>query len=209
MNELKLLIIDGSLGGKKGNTFSIFSSQLKTFKRQNPQVKVTIIHLNEIFITKNKSFNSPNFWKKTLQSHHAYFFLCGTYWDSWSSYLQAFLEVTTALECDSSFFGKPAGALITMHSVGGKEVLSRLQGVLSTQGYLIPPQSSLTISLASELALKYEKMLPKKNYHDDFWSKDELCPILERLICFCNITPKTVTPWEIDRHDPKRLWINL
>ena len=205
MLKNKLLIINASLGGKNGNSFKLFEPALKTFRKNNPKTKVTILHLGD----NKKQYQSISFWKKVLQEHHAYFVLSGTYWDSWSSHLQNFLELTTPLECDPCFFGKPIGALISMHSVGGKEVLSRLLGVFSTQGYLIAPQTSLVLSLASELALELEKKSQLKNFSDDFWSKDEIPDILERLMSYAACRPKNIKPWAVDKKDPRRIWAKL
>lgn len=201
----KLLVINGSLGGKTGNTFSIFSAQLDIYLQKNKDVKCTIIHLCD----DQKNFASPLFWKKNLLKHDAIFVMTGTYWDSWSSHLQRFLETTTSLECDECFFGKPIGALVSMHSVGGKEVLSRLLGVFSTQGYLIAPQTSLVISLATEMAIKIEKDLRKKNFSDDFWNQNEIPEILQRLMAYSASLPKEVKPWAVDKKDPKRQWAKL
>ncbi len=209
MHRQKLLIINGGLGGKDGNTFLIFSKQLKIFLAQNNNIKSSVIHLKD-FAKKSLSSNLEiKFWKENLNNHDAIFILTGTYWDSWSSYLQRFLEVTTSLECDKCYYGKPVGVLVTMHSVGGKEVLSRLQGVFSTQGYLIPPQSSLVISLASEMALELEKKSKKNNFSGDFWSQSEIPEVLARLMAYTSSTPKAISAWEVDKKDPKRIWAKL
>lgn len=202
---IKLLILDANLGGKKGNTFQLFSPKLNHFLSKHKNIKATIFHLSD----EKKSYSQVTFWKKTFSAHDAVFILTGTYWDSWSSHLQRFLEITTELECDHSFFGKPVGAMVSMHSVGGKEVLSRLQGVLSTQGYLVPPQTSLVISLATEMALLLEKKTKKKNFSADFWSTDEIPEILWRLIAYAQLKPMGVRPWEVDKKDPKRQWAKL
>lgn len=202
---IKLLILDASLGGKKGNTFQLFSPQLNHFLTQHKSIKATTIHLND----EKKSYSKATFWRKTFSAHDAIFILTGTYWDSWSSHLQRFLEITTELECDPCYFGKPVGAMVSMHSVGGKEVLSRLQGVLSTQGYLVPPQTSLVISLASEMALLLEKKTKKKNFSADFWSTEEIPEILFRLISYAQLLPVGVRAWEVDKKDPKRKWAKL
>lgn len=205
MSVKKLLVINGALGGKKGNTFFIFENQLKEYLKRNKNVKASILHLSE----NKKDYSTIGFWKKTLATHDAVFVLTGTYWDSWSSHLQRFLEVTTALECDPAYFGKPIGAFVSMHSVGGKEVLSRLLGVFSTQGYLIPPQTSLTLSLATEMAIRLEKNTQKKNFSDDFWSREEIPAILSRLMAYTSAVPIGVSPWEVDKKDPKRQWAKL
>lgn len=70
----------------------------------------------------------------TLAEASGFVFVTGTYWDGWSSHLQRFLEEATHTEATSLWLGKPASVWVTAHSVGGKGVLSRLQGVLSSSG---------------------------------------------------------------------------
>ena len=67
-----------------------------------------------------------------LKMAEAVLFVTGTYWDSWGSPLQKFLEDHAYLETSPVLMGKPAGAIVLQHFCGGKAVLSRLQGVLST-----------------------------------------------------------------------------
>ena len=89
-----------------------------------------------------------------LEKSQGFVFVTGTYWDSWGSPLQKFLENVTDLEGSPAFLGKPAIVMVLNHSVGGKGVLSRLQGVLSTLGCLIPPMSGIVYSWVTEQLLK-------------------------------------------------------
>src|SRR4051812_13935515 len=45
----------------------------------------------------------------------------GTYWSSWGSPLQRFIEVMTSDEATEVFMGKPLGVVVTMDSVGGAD----------------------------------------------------------------------------------------
>jgi hypothetical protein len=66
---------------------------------------------------------------------------------------------------DEKNISKPCAVFILMQSVGGKSVLSRLQGVLSMMGLLIPPMSGMAYSLVSDLAMKVPS-----TQNEDFWS---------------------------------------
>lgn len=136
----KILILNGSLGANTGNTdFLIDHIQIK-LKKHNASTEV--VHLKDL-MEKNLSLNQL---KNKLEAADGFVFTSGTYWDSWGSPMQHFLEVSTELEGTNLFLGKPAVVMITMHSVGGKGVLSRLQGVLNTIGLMIPPMTGIVYS---------------------------------------------------------------
>ena len=143
-------------------------------------------------------------------------FATGTYWDSWGSPLQRFLEQATALEAEGAFLGKPAAVLVTMHSVGGKGVLSRLQGVLSTLGCLIPPMSGLVYSLATQVATRMTERLAAGHgdadaaaaaaHLDDFWHLDELEVVAHNLL-EALAGGRDYHSWRVDGGDPRRRWL--
>ena len=115
--------------------------------------------------------------------------------------MQYFLESVTEFEASDIFMGKPAAVMITMHSVGGKSVLSRLQGVLNTLGMMIPPMTGIVYSLAGQLALETES-----TFAEDFWSLDDVDVIAHNLLTAIN-NESTYKPWPVDHKDPKRLWV--
>jgi multimeric flavodoxin WrbA len=190
----KVLIIDGSLGGASGNSqqlIQVVNQELKKY-----QVQTDLIHLKE-----NPELKL-DWMKEKISWAQAYIFISGTYWDSWSSLLQKFLEVATEFEGTDIFLGKPAGVFITMHSVGGKEVLSRLQGVLNTMGLAIPPMSGMVYSLATHIALKDENT----DFAADFWSMEDCEIIVHNLITYLD-GKRTYRAWPVDRKDPTRKWL--
>lgn len=188
-HQKTLLIINGSPSGSRGNCAKLIShyKNLSAFKCR-------IIHL-----AKEPRLSSS--FRKSLLSADACLFVSGTYWDSWGSPLQKFIEDLTPLEGHPLLVGKPAGVAVLMHSVGGKEVLSRLQGVLNTFGFLIPPMSGFTYSLVSEIALK-----SKSTHQKDFWSLDDLQIIDENLLKATALNVKW-SQWPVDKKDPRRLWL--
>lgn len=158
---------------------------------------VSVVHLGE----------SPQPTRQDLQSHDGFLFVTGTYWDSWGSPLQAFLEASTPLEGDACWFGKPCGVIVTMHSVGGKEISNRLQGVLNSFGLFIPPMSSMVFSLVGQAA---QESLHAKNsdFIDDVWSLEDLQVVATNLEVASNYSAKSnFTAWPVDRADPKRIWL--
>lgn len=127
--------------------------------------------------------------------------MTGTYWDSWGSPLQKFLEDFTDYEVRESILGKPAGVITLMHSVGGKEVLSRLQGVLSSMGFLIPPLTGMTCSLATEIAAKKNPQHAK-----DFWTLGDLEIVLQNIRAAAELE-KPWSAWPVDRKNYKARWL--
>jgi NAD(P)H-dependent FMN reductase len=187
----KILILNGSLGGNSGNTKFL----LERLQKKIPSSEV--VHLKDLL---EKKLNI-NDLKTKLQHADGFVFTSGTYWDSWGSPMQYFLEAATEFEASDIFMGKPAAVMITMHSVGGKGVLSRLQGVLNTLGMMIPPMSGIVYSLAGQLALETES-----SFAEDFWSLEDVDIIAHNLMTAVN-KEDTYKPWPVDHKDPKRLWV--
>lgn len=186
----QITVIHGGLGGAEGNTSAI-ARPLVTYLQG--KVDVREVHL--------VSWSDPQSLKQLLSSSDGFVFTTGTYWDSWGSPLQKFLEDFTEFEATDLWQGKPACVLVTMHSVGGKEVLSRLQGVLSTLGALIPPMSGMTYSLANHLALQ----TPKSDFHADLWQQGDLQVIGHNLLRALGVEANWKT-WPVDDSDPFRRW---
>ncbi|UOF00685.1 flavodoxin family protein [Bdellovibrio reynosensis] len=186
----KILILNGSPSGDIGNC-AVWIRGLNSIikKEADPEV----VHL-----AKSKYGSAL---KKKIQNASGVVFVSGTYWDSWGSPLQKLLEDMTDLEASPSLVGKPASVFILMHSVGGKGVLSRLQGVLSTMGFLIPPMSGMVYSLVSDIALK-----SKSTHAKDFWQKEDAELILQNFLIACDLKIDWQS-WPVDKNDPTRKWL--
>lgn len=191
---MNILIINGSLGGVGGNTSVLIAAACKSIAAQKAQYE--IIHLEKAQGEAQNDLESKLSWAD------GFLFTSGTYWDSWGSPMQKFLETSTAFEASDLFFKKPASVMITMHSVGGKEVLSRLQGVLNTMGLLIPPMSGLVYSLSSHLALQHST----SDFSEDFWSLEDIEIVIHNLMTAAN-KRHDYKCWPVDRKDPKRRWL--
>ncbi len=190
MNKHKVLIINGSINGQSGQSGTISNKIIETFKH---------LEFKELILNTNQDLKD---WDKQVSWADGFIFLTGTYWDSWGSPLQYFLEQTTDWEVSSRWLGKPASVIVTMHSVGGKSVLSRLQGVLNTLGLIIPPLSGLVYSLNTHLIDK------ESDHKSDFWNLSEINTLMKNLVLQMNTTKTDWAPWEVDTGDVKRAWLN-
>lgn len=186
-----LLILNGSPSGSKSNCQKL----IKKIQQDLPKTfKAKVTHLNEDKNHKNLV--------KSINEAAGFVVVTGTYWDSWGSPLQKFLEAVTDLEGTASFVGKPCAVFVLNHSVGGKAVLSRLQGVLSTFGCLIPPMSGMVYSLVTKLALENSKSAHK----DDLWTLDDMEMILDNFILALEIKTKWKA-WPVDRKNFRKKWL--
>jgi chromate reductase, NAD(P)H dehydrogenase (quinone) len=196
----EILILNGSINGELGNTSVLLNEVIDIITKENHPCEATIVNLA------NTRFNYSLFDK--IVNADAYIFGSGTYWDSWGSPLQSFLEWLTPLEGNSDILGKPAGVVITGHSVGAKSILSRLQGVLSTFGLTIPPMTGMVYTLASQ---ESRKALEGLDFKDEMWSRDDLYIIVNNLLEYekirsnCNFLSWTNNGSEFC----DKVWINL
>lgn len=186
---MNILIINGSLGASQGNTIHLIAKAFSFLEKSGASVR--IMNLNE---------RHPNI-KESMEWAQGFLFASGTYWDSWGSPLQRFLEEITPYEGTELFLGKPAAVIISMHSVGGKSVLSRLQGVLNTFGILIPPMSGMAYSLSVQAALEHVE-----EFEADFWSPEDIEIIVHNLLTAA-FNKTDYRSWKVDRSDPSRRWI--
>lgn len=186
---MEILILNGSIHGEAGNCGLL----LRALTRKHREIRWNVVHLA-------KTSFGPGLIKKIVKAD-AVLCMTGTYWDSWGSPLQKFLEDATDLEARPEILGKPLGACVLMHSVGGKEVLSRLQGVFSTMGFLIPPMSGMAYSLSGQLALH------SKNVHaKDFWCLEDLDIIVVNLVLAAQSKTAWQT-WPVDRKNFRKKWL--
>jgi multimeric flavodoxin WrbA len=185
-------IINGSLGGAHGNT-ALFMDRLANALA--PRARVRRLDLADGFVLRRDL--------ESIRESAGFVFASGTYWDSWGSPLQHFWESMTPYEGDACWFGKPAACLTTMHSVGGKEVLSRLQGVLVSLGLWLPPMSGLTLGLATQLAARVDS-----SHAADLWEPADLDVVAHNLLEAVYGT-QAWRAWPVDRADPTRLWARL
>jgi multimeric flavodoxin WrbA len=189
LTNMHILILNGSIHSDTGNCGII----IRELRKRHKQIRWDLVNLS-------KTRFGPGLAKK-MKKADALLCLTGTYWDSWGSPLQKFLEDATDLEARSEILGKPAGIFVLMHSVGGKSVLSRLQGVFSSMGFMIPPMSGMTYSLSGHLALK------SKNVHaKDLWCLEDLDVIVDNLEIAAKMKVLWKT-WAVDRKNFRKNWL--
>lgn len=124
----RIAVLDGSLHGKGGNTSAVIDELLTYFK---DGYEIDYIEL--------KSIADISSLEDRLNRAHGFIAATGTYWQSWGSPMQRFLEGATQWEVSDMFLGKPVFTIVTMHSMGGFEVMSRLQTTFNMLGTFIPP----------------------------------------------------------------------
>lgn len=187
---MKILILNGSPQGNTGNCGVLINS----LKRNRTDLSFEVVPLAKT------RFGVSTLRK--IKEADGLLFVTGTYWDSWGSPLQRFFEDATELEARDEIIGKPAAVCVLMHSVGGKSVLSRLQGVLSSMGFLIPPMSGMVLSLSSQQA----QCSTATNQNEDFWSPEDLDVILDNLsvATACEVRWKA---WPVDRKNFRKKWL--
>lgn len=181
---MNVLVLNGSIHGAERNC-GVVISQLPSLL---PEDKFEIVNLYQQLLTLELR-------EKVLKAD-ALLIITGTYWDSWGSPLQKFLEDFSDLEADPLVVGKPVGIIVMHHSVGGKGILSRLQGVLSSIGFLIPPMSGVVLA-------KYV------NGQDaDTWTSSDLTTILANLKKAASINI-VWDFWKVGGADFDKVWFNI
>lgn len=197
-----ILVLNGSPSGQKGNCHVLIQKLTQKMKRHSNWQKKGAIKIIPLAEHKWSKGTQKSLFAD-LDQAKGFIFVTGTYWDSWGSPLQTFLENVTELEGSTTFMGKPAVVLVLNHSVGGKGVLSRLQGVLSTMGCLIPPMSGFVYSWVSEQVIKNNST---KETQKDMWSLDDLDIILENLKKVLAIKVNW-RAWPVDEKDFRKVWL--
>lgn len=191
----RILLLDASLAGPGGNSSRLLGLLAS---RLSPDAEL---------VTAALAGPPPSTFvalEPALRAADAFVFATGTHWDSWSSPLQKFLEDATPAEATELWLGKPAAVLVTEHSVGGKAVLSRLQGVLVTLGCTLPPLSGLVLSQAVQLARRHS---PEPAATEDFWSPDDLDIIAHNLLVAARQPRPIWRAWPVDRRHFARPWL--
>jgi len=198
----RILLLNAALAGDSGNTAAALD---RLAAHLAPHAD----------LTRHTLATAPGFTpaRAALAAAYALVIGTGTHWDTWSSHLQRFLEEATPAEGTALWLGKPAACLVTEHSVGGKAVLSRLQGVLVTLGCAIPPMSGLVLSLAAQLAASSaDDATEITTAAHDFWCADDLAVVSHNLLAAARqarATPADWCAWPVDRTGFDRRWIRV
>lgn len=127
-----------------------------------------------------------------VRSVDAFFVATGTYWGSWGSPLQRFFEVITPLEATDAFVGKPAACVVTMDSVGGVDVGTRLLGVFAMLGCTIPPFPIVVLSRTGSA-------VQGRAGFDDVWQARDLEVTLHNLRTAVRRDGERYRAWPVER----------
>lgn len=132
-----------------------------------------------------------------LRAADGLLFATGTYWGSWGSPLQQFLEVMTAHEATDVFLGKPASVLVTMDSTGGSEVAARLAATLVCLGCWTPPLGWMALSrVGTELG----RLAPGAT--GDVWTSGDLAVLAANLATAAGTPRAAWRAWSVERALP-------
>ena len=107
----------------------------------------------------------------------------------------------TETEGSTLWLGKPAAVLVTMHSLGGKGVLSRLQGTLNLFGAVLPPMSGLVYSAISHEVLK------EREAQTEVWRLGDLEVVCHNL-CEAVEGTRQWKSWEVDSAGFEKRWLS-
>jgi multimeric flavodoxin WrbA len=193
-----ILCINGSPQGSAGNTALIVQAAQKQLSRHC--AVDTHCAVETLELAHNRPFNDI---VPMLERSTGFLFASGTYWDSWGSPLQRFFEEATATEGTALWLGKPAACIVSMHAVGGKGVLSRLQGVLNTFGAFIPPMSGMVCSLVNQVALEHEK----SSRTEDLWNLEGDLEVLTHNLVEAVCGEKRWKSWPVERKNFAERWV--
>lgn len=189
------------MGGRTGNTSMLLKKIKKMILKGREGISVKTIHLHPAF--------SWNRVKRSIKKADGLIFSTGTYWDSWGSPMQQLFEKMTVLEGSKYLVGKPAGAVVTMHSVGGKEIVSRILGNLVSLGCMIPPFAGFAYSYADHVA--HKTRTSGRKLLDDVWHIQDLQSLLNNLIKAANVEIKPeYEVWDFldtTAFDPTTVWL--
>ncbi len=189
----RILILNAALAGAEGNT-------ARWLARARADLAAAAV-LDEAVLAGPGAETFAGL-EPRLRAADGFWLATGTHWDGWSSVLQRFLEEATPAECTDLWLGKPAAVLVTEHSVGGKGVLSRLQGVLVTLGCCLPPCSGVVLSRSALLARRHEP-----GAAEDFWGADDLGVVARNLVLAAGRRRTDWLAWPVDRQDFNRVWV--
>lgn len=190
MSKKTVLIVNGALGGREGNTEQLLQAAESELQKR---CAVSWLRLSE-----ERGFERR---KAALLKADGIVLGTGTYWESWSSELQSFLEQMTETEGSELWLGKPVAVFVTMHSLGGKGVLSRLQGTLNLFGATLPPMSGFVYSAISH------EVLREREAETEVWRLQDLEIVCHNL-CEAIDGTRSWRSWEVDSSEFESRWLS-
>lgn len=169
----KILIINGSIRGKQGNSWSLCKTA-EMFLTEKLSVVSAVINLSEPKHSIQEVYNQ-------LLESDGFLIVTGAYWNNWGSPLQRFIEIITTFENSPALFGKPVACAVSVDSVGGADVAARLHAVFSGLGCWSPPCATLVVSRVGQEAVAASKGT-ENDPNDDVWRVDDMEIVLQNLV---------------------------
>ena len=179
----RVAILDGSLHGQGGNTYGVIQELISKLPKTIDFDYIELKNIDDALTLESR-----------IRAADGYILGTGTYWQSWGSPLQRFLEQTTVWEATDVWLGKPLCTIVTMHSVGGMEVLSRLQANFALLGTLIPPMCCLVHSHVNQMALSANET------NRDIWDLSSLDTIAHNFKVSL-FGKQSYMTWDVDREE--------
>ncbi|HEX3593876.1 MAG TPA: NAD(P)H-dependent oxidoreductase [Polyangiaceae bacterium] len=183
----RLVVLDGSLRPASGNTAQALSLCISAF---GSDVSVDRIALAEYG-------GSVAEMATRLRAADGLLVGSGTYWGSWGSPLQQFLELMTPYEATEVFLGKPASVVVTMDSTGGSEVAARLAATLVCLGCSTPPFGWMSLSRIGVALGEHSREAVR-----DVWSAADLGVLAGNLVLAARAPRVGFRAWSLDRAAP-------
>ena len=177
---MRVLLLNGAVRGNAGDSHVA----LQQVRDLMPDDDVTMLTLAEHTGTIEDVV-------ALVEAADAFVLGTGTYWGSWGSPLQRFLEVMTPHEASALFVGKPVAAVVTMDSVGGVDVGLRLLGAFTLLGCLVPPFPLVVLSRVGSAV----RELPG---FDDVWQLKDLAVLVDNLRACSDLRARFST-WPIEK----------
>lgn len=178
----RLLLLNGSVRGAHGNTGAILARAATLLPSEWHSEAISLAELSgPVAELANR-----------LRRADALLVGTGTYWGSWGSPLQRFLEVISAYELSPCFLGKPVGAVVSADSVGGLDIAQRLLGAFSLLGCVIPPLSTLVISRVAVAAIRADA-----EANEDVWRPEDLEIVVQNLVLGARLRELPWATWPV------------
>ena len=188
----RILIVNGSLGGNKGNT-----AELLAIAEEHLSPQAEISHLD---LSREPSIDRV---LDAASQADAFVFGSGTYWDSWGTPMQRFLEMTAHTEGHDYWVGKPVGIIVTAHAVGAKCVLTRMMGVFNVYGMLIPPFAGMAYTYANMVAYEHAN----EHLRNELWTPADVEVVCHNLMEALKGT-RNWTQWPINSGKYGEKWLD-
>ncbi|QNF35683.1 NAD(P)H-dependent oxidoreductase [Adhaeribacter swui] len=185
-NQPHILILNGSIRGVQGNSYAL-AKLAENFLTTKLSVNASILNLAEPKPSTKEVYD-------LLLRSAGFLVVSGTYWSSWGSPLQRFLEVATTFENSPAFFGKPVACAVSMDSVGGAEVASRMHAAFAGLGCWSPPCATLAVSRVGQEAIT-ASLGQTDDPNEDVWRIADLEIILKNLITATTLHQNLWVSW--------------